>query len=319
MEKIEMLVCLIGEQPVPNLLPIRQYKPNKILLIHSERTRRISKNLERMLLKQDVQLLKIDNPFDIVESVGEMAYFLSTRVPAETKLTFNITGGTKAMSQAAYIIAQKLKAPILYLQSEGFESKLYVYRFDNSLAGLSSPTLDGLSSPTTEPLTKFLSIDDYLQVHGLSKPKYQKPKNPFEEQVSFVLQANFSEIRRNIKITASLEIDLMIRCENNYGIAELKTGAESRKKSPIDQIVGATSREFLGTYTKRLLILDQNLARENAELAKAYNVRTIVLNGYEAKTKKWSSGAMPTSEKTKLIQTVTQILGSPKSKIEVIS
>lgn len=318
MEKIEMLVCLIGEQPSPNLLSIKQFKPKKILLVYSKKTQRISKNLQQMLPEQDVQLLKIDNPFDIVESIGEMAHFLSTKVPAETKLAFNITGGTKAMSQAAYIIAQKVKSPILYLQSEGFESKFYVYKFDNTLSALSSSTLNGLSSPTIERLTKFLSIDDYLLVHGLSKSKYQKPKNPFEEQVSSILQSQFSEIRRCIRITASLEIDLMIRHENSYAVAEMKTGKDSRKKSPIDQLVGATSREFLGTYTKRLLILDQNPARENAELAKAYGISTIVLEGYDAKTKRWSNGEMPDSEKNKLIQAVKQILDSPKSKPKII-
>lgn len=310
MEKIDILVCLIGEQPVPNLLPIRQYRPKKVVLVHSTKTAGISKNLERILTGVDVTQAKITNAFDIVKSVKEMLGHLSViKIPSETKLAFNITGGTKAMSQAAYIIAQKVRAPILYLQSEGRQSKYYFYRFDNSLQGLSSVTLDGLSSPTTELLSKYLSIDDYLRVHGLSKPKYKKPSNPFEEQVTSILENEFSEIRRNIRVTKSLEIDMILRSRNNYAVAELKTGKDARTKAPIDQLVGATSREFLGTYTNRILILDQKPSVGNAELAKAYHISTIILDGYDSKSKQWQNGRISDSEKRKLIQSVERIIG----------
>ena len=252
----------------------------------------------------------LNNPFDIVKSVVEMLeHFSKIEIRPGTNLAFNITGGTKAMSQAAYIVAQRARLPLLYLQSEGRDSKFYFYRFDNSLKGLSTSSLDGLSSSTEEPLSKYLSIDDYLQVHGLPKPRYQAPSNPFEEQVSSVLENEFSEIRRNIRITKSLEIDLIVRNRNNYAVAELKTGKDSRTKSPIDQLVGATSREFLGTYTNRILILDQHPSAGNAELAKAYHVTTIVLNGYDSNSKKWRNARIPESERRKLIDAVGKIVG----------
>ena len=47
-----------------------------------------------------------------------------------------------------------------------------------------------------------------------------------------------------------MEIDLIFRCGNSIGIAELKTGKSATEKEGIDQLNAACAREYLGTYTK---------------------------------------------------------------------
>ena len=42
-------ISLIGEQPMPNLLPIRHLCPDAVGLVHTERTRAVAANLKTLL------------------------------------------------------------------------------------------------------------------------------------------------------------------------------------------------------------------------------------------------------------------------------
>jgi len=46
------MVLLVGEQPAPNMLPVRQLSPNAAVLVYTDYTRIRTKNL-RDLLKRD--------------------------------------------------------------------------------------------------------------------------------------------------------------------------------------------------------------------------------------------------------------------------
>lgn len=298
MKKVNILVCLVGEQPVPNLLPIREFQPDKVILMISDRTTNVGNNLKKLFGNRQTEFLKVSNPYDIVGCELGLQKLLKDKFSdnEESEFAFNLTGGTKPMSLAAYNLARRMNAPIIYLQSEGAESVIYIYE----------SKFGDLAAPVRQLSTRFLSIDDYLQVHGLPKPKISRPKNLFEKQVSEILVEQVSEIRRCVRVSESLEIDLVLRCGSKFGIAELKTGNDARKKSPIDQLVGATGREFLGIYTKRILILDQEPARENRQLAESYNVNIIVLKSYS------QTGTINQSDGQKLISAIEKILGKKK-------
>lgn len=287
------MICLIGEQPVANLLPVLYCKPKTTLLIHSDRTQSVSKNLECVLTRKGfaVSGQRIDETYEITKAQSEMETLVS-QPNSDTELVFNVTGGTKPMSFAALRMAQKLKAPIVYLQSEGAKSLLYSYRFEGQ---------DLMLEKDKEELGELITIDDYLRVHGLKDWKQKKEIEAFEKAVYDALNGNVSEIIPNV-CKGSLEIDLVIRCKNQVGVAEVKAGRKAEKKEGIDQLSTASQREYLGTYTNRFLIVDRQLPSNNADLAQAHRIRVITIQD------DWKSG-ISEHDKQQLVKAVTKDLG----------
>lgn len=287
----QVMVCLVGEQPVPNLLPIRHCQPQEVVLAYSSTTKCVSNNLEQ-LLKGEFSVVSHEvPPYDIVAAQKELAEYLSQNRWQETDLLFNLTGGTKPMSLAAFRVAQEKVAPIVYLQSEGGESVLYRYTFDDS----------GLSLQERIILDELLTIGDYLSAHGLGNYQRRSETDQFQQIVFQALQPHVSEILPGVSVGA-LEIDLLIRCGNQVGVAEVKSGKAAERKNSIDQLSTASQREFLGTYTKRFLILSRLLGTNNRALAEAHGHIIIELLDDH-------SGGLSKKDQTRLVETVTRALG----------
>jgi uncharacterized protein YjbI with pentapeptide repeats len=292
-----VMICLIGEQPAPNILPIRACKPIEVCLIHTERTERVSKNLAA-LLKQECSLKTTAiSAYNVVKVYEELAAFVGGQNWPAQDLLFNVTGGTKPMSLAAFRLAQELSARVVYLESEGGRSRLDFYGF------LPSGEVQYLAGVAANDL---LNINDYLSIHGLGAYTQKVGSNDFENAVATTLRTAGLEVLCDVRFTAlpALELDLVIRSGNQFGIAELKTGGAAIKKESIDQLNAATAREFLGTYTKRFLIIDREFGtnENNAELARAYNINVIAL------TEPLYVGGLAPSDQKKLVEAVKKAL-----------
>lgn len=62
------MICFVGEQPLPNLLPIKFCCPSRVVLVFSNRTETVANNLSA-LLQSSVQIdLKEVEPYDVVET-----------------------------------------------------------------------------------------------------------------------------------------------------------------------------------------------------------------------------------------------------------
>ncbi len=287
------MVCLIGEQPVSNLLPIRHFQPEKVFLVHSEQTERVSKNLEKLIKdKCSVSTGSID-AFDLIKAKEQLAKYLKDK----EDLLFNITGGTKPMALAGFFLAKECERPIVYLQSEGGKSLLYCYEFEG----------DEIVQCDYLEIGEVLTIDDYLKVHGLIY-KLKRDREPFEELVGECLRSELSEVYIAVGFNA-FEIDLILRHKNQVGIAEVKTGRKAEKKEGIDQLSTASQREFLGTYTARFLILDRTLPPENRALALAHNIKIIELLDDK-------STGLSERDKNYLIDTVKKTLGYKRNLLK---
>lgn len=56
-----LMIALIGEQTLPNLLPIRHYQPEAVLLVYTSRTEAMSNRLQALLSKDtSVHMLETD-------------------------------------------------------------------------------------------------------------------------------------------------------------------------------------------------------------------------------------------------------------------
>ncbi|HKZ78458.1 MAG TPA: DUF1887 family CARF protein [Pyrinomonadaceae bacterium] len=255
------MVCLVGEQPVANLLPVRHCLPARVILVYSERTKQVSQNLQQLIAKAaEVSSHKLD-----VYNLNSVKTRLGEIVSNDEPLLFNITGGTKTMALAAFMLAKQYQRPFCYLQSEGGKSLLASYDFNCEEIHLIEET----------EIAETLTIDDYLRVHGMTYCLTREIE-ALEQQVFDCLKPHVSEVLVGVGC-GTLELDLVIRCGNQVGIAEVKTGRAAQRKTGIDQLSTATQREFLGTYTTRFLIVDRELPPNNRELALAHNINVIEL------------------------------------------
>ncbi len=298
-----LLISLIGEQPIPNLLPIRHLKPSQLLLVYTSRTSQHVKRLEKLVTNDVQQLVTIQiEPYAILETREAIVEKLEEVTQQSAKLTLNITGGTKNMSLAAYMVAARFASPVIYLQTEGHQSLLHQYHFVE----------DELQLQNRQILPTLINNHDYIFAHvGEYQPLGHDRKTSdqrgilFEKEVVARLSPCVDEITVGIKPIADLEIDLVVRCGNQVGIVEVKTGKKTRLG--IDQLNTAGGRAYFGTYTEKFLVSDfpDWAQRSNqTELAETRNIQIIELPSFA------QNNQISNLEAQYLVQTICQKLGA---------
>lgn len=251
------LLSLIGEQPLPILIADRALKAVRHLLVHSEKTRRVAENLHALL--PHAELLPVTDAYhlDSLRAIFETAY--------RPGMTFNLTGGTKPMAWAGYEVARSRGAQIVYLESEQKRSKLY--RFGFNLAGIQQ---------TTDFLPCLITLDDYLQAHGLPLMTSKAPVNPQESALRDFLIRHTDGLKHNLQYPA-FEIDFLVQRGNQVAVIEAKSGLSknTRKRDGIDQLTTITGREYLGTYTGRIWVVAKMPGEQLQALSKAYGIQIV--------------------------------------------
>ncbi len=284
------LISLVGEQPIPNLLPILYLKPDQNLLVHSafEGSRRAAKRLKSLAEEFGVttHFLELKDAYNPIRIRSQLLETLKD----QTDLIFNLTGGTKLMVIAAYEAARELNASCVYYQTEGprgrdQRSVLYRYAFD---------TLGQLEETAKiSPLPPLLTLDSYLKAHldGYEPNRKSKDKNDinweravrFESAIRQALSPFVDEYMQNVVpqgVKDQAEIDALIRCGNHIGVLELKIGGEGSGKHAVDQLTTIAAREYLGTYVSRFLITQIAEEDRYKALATALRVEVIELREY---------------------------------------
>lgn len=290
------MIALIGEQPIPNLLPIRHDKPKEVLLVRTDRTKIVGDRL-RKILEPDVSVFFCDvDPYDISAIYCNLSDRVEELGWSSAELIFNLTGGTKAMAFAAYHLAlEKKESQFLYLESERGKSRFRQYAFEDRSATLKRD----------EIIPTVITIDDYLTAH-LGVYQSYNANEPFEQLLFEVLKNEMDEVMVAVKNPrGTLDLDLVVRIGNQVGIIEAKTGNKARKKEGIDQLNTAGGRAYLGIYTKKFLIVDSSWEKLTnlSELAIARNIMVIQLSSYGQKK------LLSDDDKQHLIQTIKTALG----------
>jgi hypothetical protein len=292
------LLSLIGEQPIPNLLPIRFFKPSTVLAVHSDMTQKAAARLEKFISDQTMFWpLQVD-AYDIQAIQADLLMEIRQRQLAASDLLFNLTGGTKPMSLAAYLVAAELSAPVIYLQSESRRSCIFRYEFREGIPILADDsTLPGL-----------IIIEDYLRAYvGESterRTQLDADGHCFEQAIAGALRPAVDELRCGISLQGVVDIDLVVRCDNQVGIIEAKLGKNGPKHA-IDQLNTAGGQKYLGTYTKKFLVSDQDWGQfaDLKALADARQITVIELPGSRGKP------TLDTENIEKLRKTILKELG----------
>jgi len=260
------LLSLIGEQPIPILLVDRALKPKRHLLAASGRTMRVAENLQRLL--PHASPIPLSNAYDL-EEIRQS--FEKAFAPG---MVFNLTSGTKPMAWAGYEVARSHNSRVVYLQSEGKQSRLHVLDFSTTTVKQSSALLPPL-----------IEIEDYLKAHGL-EPQSEEPFSNRQEVALFhFLRGHVDECRSNLKFPA-FEIDFLVRRGNQVAVIEAKAKKRSTRFG-IDQLTTITGREYLGTYTGRIWVVSTPPASQLLDLAKAYRIEVVQVSVYEKAPGRW--------------------------------
>lgn len=296
-----IMVSLVGEQPIPNLLPVRYLKPDKLMLVVTSRTEQTAERLSK-LVQAKVFTPPVD-PYAILETRDVLDEKLREVRNRLEPLIFNFTGGTKNMALAAYMLAVRYEAPLIYLQTEGHQSLLHEYRFDDGELVLSEQT----------PLPTLIKNHDYIfayvgdyQAIGLARETSDVLGKQFERQVHDALSAHVDELTVGVKPIGDLDIDLVVRCGNQVGLIEVKSGKNTRKG--INQLNTAGRREYFGTYTERFLVsnIDWSTRSNQQELADEVGdaIHVIEIKNFTAENPVISS-----EDRQRLVETICQNLG----------
>ena len=263
---MKTMIALVGEQPLPNVIPVKYYSPSRLVLAHTknERSTLIAKRIKEFFGDQPkVDLLELENGYNIDQIYSRLYQFIRQNELGE--LLFNLTGGTKPMSFAALELAQELKCQAFYYQSENNLSQLHLY------------DLSAGSLKYQEPI----SIDVNLEVEDVLKLFVGKCckknfENAFEEQVFNILKNLGKEysVLHNVYVGPNVEVDWILCYKNKLAVGDVKSQV---KKSGIDQVNGVTDQRTLGTYTKKFIISAREPDDNNRLLAEAYRIKVIVV------------------------------------------
>ncbi len=288
------VISLIGEQPIPCLMILRLLKPSGFTLVCSDFTRRVALRLKKIVDAEEKLVLEI-SPYRF-EEIRQLTLEHVRKVSDE--VVFDLTGGTKIMAFATYDVARSLGASAYYLRSQ---QQNVLFRYTFSETGVREESIEVPSDLFT--LRDYLSA--YLDEYQITGPCKAPDGREFEIAVRQVIEPVVDEVEAGIRsVGGQLDLDLAFRIGNRVGIAEVK--AAKKGKDALEQLKSATSREFLGTFTKPFLILDHEWGekqRNLRELAAAWDIEVIGLPSYR------ETGMISPQDQEKLRNTILKVLG----------
>lgn len=284
-----ILLSLLGEQPIPNLLPLWQFpRFNAVRFALTDTTRRVAEQIQRAVpldpaLARLTLLPAVHLPaYDIQKARLGISRTISAHLEAGETLCLNLTGGTKIMSLAALQAAFGTGVDLMYVSTE-----------DNSFIFLRS---DG-TEYRREPISIAVDVGQYLRPHGLEisdnqafNPDYRRfadppPKegDPLERLVytRAVDSGLFDDVRRNLFIRrtdqqnpVTNELDVVVTRNGRLAVCSCKA---TQRIDPDDlyELSSLSRREFAGIYCGKVLattapVTDAALAR-----ARAWGIRLV--------------------------------------------
>jgi hypothetical protein len=274
-----VMIGLVGEQPLPVLLPILHYRPAHVVLVPSAGTERVARNVEAVLAGTPPATVCVVDAFAIERARGVLLDLILREGWAPGDLVFNLTGGTKPMSLAGYRVAQDCGGcTLIYMQTQQGRNECFEY------------TLTGTSFVLTaerREITPVLTIDQHLQAYGLgawtaAPPDPAAPAARFTALIAAALTGYVDELMCHVQTApgAALTIDLIVRCRNQLGLIAVAPAATDQGREGIQRLNTLGAREYLGTFVQRLLALDRERALDADAQAAARHIRLLVLPSF---------------------------------------
>lgn len=276
------MIALVGEQTLPNFLPVLHFKPDDVIFVYTTRTKQTYEYLKIVLAKQKSNVSGLEtDPYNI-ETIASDLHRELEKLPKLTtqQFIFNLTGGTKTMCLAAYQVAGQYNAEVIYFQSEGGQSAVDCYSWQDRQ----------LCHQRREQLPEYLHLHDLLDLQlGKDTWKEQKPDlnsgdgHLFELAIAQVLRAHDYEVMCGVKDKNNrVDIDVMIGYRNQVGIIEAKTSEDGRVGGlySIKQI--STAMRYLrGTYIQQFLAINGEPGDDLRMMCEILRIPIISLPNYK--------------------------------------
>ncbi len=178
------------------------------------------------------------------------------------------------MALAAYRVAERHRAEILYLESERKKSIAYRYVWRNG----------DLLKEAPEELPACLTLTGMLNVHFGPDMWHEygtkrQEGSPFEEAIATVLRQRVDEVMVGVKaLDGQVDIDLVVRLGNQWGIIEAKSGENGRRLDGVKQLSNAG--RHLGTYTQQFYVITVERNDAHEAVINASRIQVVTLQEY---------------------------------------
>ncbi len=262
------LYTLLGEQPIPNLIPLWQAPQmySEVGFVVSARTRPQAEALQAVVW-HDTALrgIRVLPPleveaYDLVKTRQVLAGALEQFRQAGRAVCLNLTGGTKLMSLAALQAAQMLGVPWFYVSTE--------------LQQIIHYTPEG-EETRREPIRVRVGVEIYLRAHGLevslgkpieargaARSPQPTPGHALEKDVFGALYESqcFDDVQRNVYIRkgdacgqfVDNELDIVATYNGMLVVGSCKTG--KILSAHLYELSALSRREVAGIYARKALI-----------------------------------------------------------------
>ncbi|GCE15111.1 Card1-like endonuclease domain-containing protein [Tengunoibacter tsumagoiensis] len=280
-----MMIALVGDQPQPNFLPALHYRPDTILLVYTQQKQEKYEYLKIMLEQQRFTIIGLEtDPYNITTIVAALKEKIAEIVALTPQpLIFNLTGATKIMSLAAYQVGEQCNASALYMQSEGGQSRVDHYIWQRHQ----------LLYQKQEILPEHLHLRDVLDLQlGQGKERWEA-KGPssddknyghlFELAIAQALRNHGYEVMCGVKgKNNQIDIDVMVRYENQVSIIEAKTSATGSVTN-LDAVkqLSTASNYLRGTYINSFLVINGKASKDLAMMCGLLKIPIISLPHYK--------------------------------------
>ncbi len=142
-------VCLVSDQPIPNLTTALQFRPDIVVLLKTKQMNEKSALLKRIISKKNIAVEEeLIEAYDI-NKIADVSNALIDKY-CDSRITLNITGGTKIGTLGTYQVFYTNDKEIFYVDTANHKIlKLHPKNDQNPI-----------------PITVSIPISDYLLAHG---------------------------------------------------------------------------------------------------------------------------------------------------------
>ncbi len=169
-------VCIVSDQILPNLIPVLMERPDKVWLASSREmsARKLDQRLKKQLERESIAVEVLgDAPDAGMGAIREYALILATAIEAAhpgVEITLNATGGNKLMAMGFVEVFRGIARSVIYTDT-----------FHRCIERL--PSADGTVRPPA-PMTEVLDVPRYLSAQGLAAGRIASDEGGWAQSVA---------------------------------------------------------------------------------------------------------------------------------------
>lgn len=194
-------VCLVSDQPIPNLTTALQFKPDTVVLLYTDDVKAKKDRLKAVFKNHQIKTEeRVILPYDL-QNVIQVCDGVLADYP-DAQLSLNITGGTKISTLGAFQVFYSADKPIWYVNTR-----------DHQIQQV-SPQTGSLQ------ITAKIGIKDYLAAYGFSVNGWQKDdegiqkRRPITQHLVHIATEKerlIGELNKAVPDTNGLKLPCMIK------------------------------------------------------------------------------------------------------------